>query len=447
MSRAGRIAESNSDWTDAALAAGLAAAFLWIFPSLAQDLGTASTVEGLRWVDPGTGRIGVVERPRRYLADVVRGGRLSNLARLGELAFRQPGVLGGEARLAALSCATCHPNGGANTDFLVPGLSDKPGNVDVTHRLFADFLDDGRFNPLNIPSLRGIAATAPYGRDGRIASLREFTRQVIVQEFMGEEPAPWLLDALTAYQNQLAFPPAPDGVSDDSAIARGRALFRRPFPAAPGSSCAACHPAGAAFLDGRRHDVGTGRPPGHLFDTPSLLGLAETAPYFHDGRAPDLAAVVTHFDTAFALALTRGEVDDLVAYLGHVGRVPEARTPIMLEREVGRLLSFLPLLDWAGKREFAQIGGFVSTALRREAGLIHARLPRAEGARTILLGWSRALRAMRERFERRDFIAARRAYRGLAEKLSSEARGVTAAAPGSLYRDGEIEAERQRRQR
>ena len=420
----------------AALLACLAA-----LPLAARELGQPNAIEGLRWLDPASGRIGVVVRPKRHLRDEVEGGRLSNLARLGELAFRQPAVLGGEARLGGLSCATCHPNGGANVEFRLPGLSDRPGNVDVTHRAFGGFLADGRANPVNIPSLRGIAATAPYGRAGLVAGLRAFTRRVIVLEFEGDEPAPWLLDALLAYQRQLSFPPPGATRGGEDAMARGRAIFNRPFPAGGRLGCAGCHPPSAAFQDGQRHDVGTGG----LFDSPSLRGLGETAPYFHDGRAEDLAAVVRHFDARHELGLGPGEVADLAAYLARIGETA-GEEAITLDGEVARLLAFVPLLEWAAKRDFAAIGGFVATALRREAGLIHARLPRAGAApaREILAGWSRALRALRDLFDGGGFAAARAAYPVLAERMKGEAATVRAAAPGSLYDAEEIERLRQR---
>jgi len=35
-----------------------------------------------------------------------------------------------------------------------------------------------------------------------------------------------------------------------------------------------------------------------------LRGLWQHAPYFHDGSAPDLLAVVNHYDRLFALGLS-----------------------------------------------------------------------------------------------------------------------------------------------
>src|SRR3546814_4193206 len=53
-------------------------------------------------------------------------------AEYGRLAFRSPMVLGGTASKAGLSCQACHPNGFANEDFFIPGLSDAHGRIDVS---------------------------------------------------------------------------------------------------------------------------------------------------------------------------------------------------------------------------------------------------------------------------------------------------------------------------
>ena len=291
------------------------------------------------------------------------GGNLPLLDTLGELAFRSPRILGGEARLGGLSCATCHPNGGTNRQFFVANLSDRPGNVDVSHRLFNPMADDAQFNPLNIPSLRGIVRTAPYGRNGRIASLREFTRNVIVNEFEGAEPAGWLLDALVAFEQELRFlPGAPIGVDGrltgnaDAAALRGERLFLRPFKLRPELNCATCHVPAGGFIDRGSHDVGSGG----AFDTPTLLNLVETPPYFHDGRYATLDAVVAHFDATYQLNLSAGEKDDLVAYLEFVGAAPDAAEPRRLASDLDRVRRFLAVVDFAASAEDRRIGAFAA---------------------------------------------------------------------------------------
>ena len=114
-----------------------------------------------------------------------------------------------------------------------------------------------------------------------------------------------------------------------------RSLFAKPRAAFDGDSCATCHPPSSFFRDGRTHRLGTGQPPSpHAiddgFDTPTLLGTAETAPYFHDGRFATLADVVAWFDRSFALDLGADGDADLTAYLAAVGasdRTADDRPP------------------------------------------------------------------------------------------------------------------------
>ena len=141
------------------------------------------------------------------------------------------------------------------------------------------------------------------------------------------------LDALAAYVASLdrVHPSpyrAPGGALTADAVA-GEAIFAR-------LECATCH-AGPDFTDsatGALHDVGTIRPTsGHRLggeltglDTPTLLGVWETAPYLHDGSAPTLRDVLTtanasqrHGATA---ALSERELDQLVAYLMQLDQGP-----------------------------------------------------------------------------------------------------------------------------
>lgn len=52
------------------------------------------------------------------------------------------------------------------------------------------------------------------------------------------------------------------------------------------------------------------------FRAPPLRGLAARAPYFHDGQAADLKAVISYFDRRFQIGLNPHQVHDLVAFLG-----------------------------------------------------------------------------------------------------------------------------------
>ena len=51
------------------------------------------------------------------------------------------------------------------------------------------------------------------------------------------------------------------------------------------------------------------------YRTTPLRGLWQHPPYFHDGSAPDLLAVVNHYDQFFGLNLTAAQKTDLVEFL------------------------------------------------------------------------------------------------------------------------------------
>ena len=65
---------------------------------------------------------------------------------------------------------------------------------------------------------------------------------------------------------------------------------------------------GRALISGRWKDIGR-------FKGPILRGLPARAPYFHNGSAPDLAAVVDFYDDRFGIGFTAQEKADLVAFL------------------------------------------------------------------------------------------------------------------------------------
>jgi len=51
------------------------------------------------------------------------------------------------------------------------------------------------------------------------------------------------------------------------------------------------------------------------YRTTPLRALWEHPPYFHDGSAPNLDAVVNHYDRLFGLGLSSKQKRDLVEYL------------------------------------------------------------------------------------------------------------------------------------
>lgn len=280
------------------------------------------------------------------------------LVAYGDMLFDSAQIFGSPARDLGISCATCHNRSDINQRLFIPGASHQPGAIDVDGAFFNPIFNDRRDDPIDIPSLRGLRFTGPYGRDGRFASLREFTRNVIVGEFGGAEPTPFMLDALVAYMLEFDFLPnsmlTPDGQLTDLAPAaarRGEAVFNRPFAGLGNRSCAACHVPGANFLDRQAYDIGSAAPAyegarGGAFDTPTLLGTAYTAPYFHDGSLPTLAAVVDWFDATKSLGLSAAERADLTAYLETVGAADQPYEEFDAENTAFRL-AFSELVTFA----------------------------------------------------------------------------------------------------
>jgi hypothetical protein len=65
---------------------------------------------------------------------------------------------------------------------------------------------------------------------------------------------------------------------------------------------------GRALIDGKWSHIGR-------FKGPMLRNLAPRAPYFHNGFAKDLNAVVEFYDERFAIGFTKQEKSDLIAFL------------------------------------------------------------------------------------------------------------------------------------
>jgi cytochrome c peroxidase len=115
-------------------------------------------------------------------------------------------------------------------------------------------------------------------------------------------------------------PGPPAGLVDAAAAERGRAVFEGD------GRCASCHLPDDHFTDvneGRLHaPAETGMDPAYAartatgrYRTTPLRALWQHPPYFHDGSAPTLRAVVDHYDRVLTLGLSEQEKRDLVEYL------------------------------------------------------------------------------------------------------------------------------------
>lgn len=122
---------------------------------------------------------------------------------LGKLLFKSTSLLGEKAVRIELSCNSCHPSGHVNTSFYIAGLSEKPGTIDLTNSFWGAGQEDNKFNPIPIPTLRGVSKTAPYGSQLNLTSLAAFTSHVMIDEFGAPPPQKTILKALLSYMNEL----------------------------------------------------------------------------------------------------------------------------------------------------------------------------------------------------------------------------------------------------
>ena len=131
------------------------------------------------------------------------------------------------------------------------------------------------------------------------------------------------LDPLRDYQLSLEAPQTDGGTRGATAAKRGRVVFNSV------ARCAGCH-LGDALTDVNANRLHTaeevGQDPAYaqrsatkLYRTTPLRGLWHppqlVGPYFHDGSAPTLEAVVDHYVKLLGLKLTPAQRADLVEYL------------------------------------------------------------------------------------------------------------------------------------
>ena len=201
-----------------------------------------------------------------------------------------------------------------------------PGRFDPRYN------QDGKSTPLVLPPAYGLAQVRneTYTAEGPISYWNAY---VAVTQMGGRgnfsdprlkidvKHSPDLvtakLPALRAYQHSLLAPPPPAGSVDATVAARGRAVFDR--------SCASCHIGGSGTDNngGTLHAAAeTGvdgayaaRTVNKAYRTTPLRALWQHPPYFHDGSAPTLAAVVAHYNRARTLGLTEDQQRELVEYL------------------------------------------------------------------------------------------------------------------------------------
>ena len=203
-----------------------------------------------------------------------------------------------------VACASCHQEGRSDA---------------VTW----DFAQGPRDTPTNAG---GMLATGFLFRTADRNKVQDYWHTVNIEQGGNFDPVieATLLDAIADYVN-LAIPAPIPPTTNPTLVAQGKIIFER-----SDVGCATCHN-GPAFTDSGQgnptldlagtvllHDVGTCVTTGFpdvdhvdvdgdpraacMFDTPSLIGVASTPPYLHDGSAATLLDV---------LEQTRGKMGDI----------------------------------------------------------------------------------------------------------------------------------------
>jgi hypothetical protein len=203
-----------------------------------------------------------------------------------------------EATRSGIACQSCHMH--ADSDDAAYNLGD--------HRLLPTL------------TVRGLADTAPYLRDGSYPRLRDLddVAQTLYRGYLRNQAARG--ETVEAFVRSLPRRDNPRFASE-----RDRAAERRGLEAFYKAQCDTCHrppafsnlaqlPLRFVFPEQATH-LGTEE----ILDTPSLLSVAASPPYLNDGRAATLDAVLVaqnlqnrHGDVQ---SLTASEQRDLIAFL------------------------------------------------------------------------------------------------------------------------------------
>ncbi len=207
----------------------------------------------------------------------------------GHDVFHQsPGLSTGMS--TSIACASCHPGAGDDA---------RTWNFEA-------------IGPRRTQTVRGgISETAPLHWDGDMQDVGHIMSEVFVNRMGGTPQGPRLSRLIQRWMDSVPTLQQSAPV-DVAAIERGKAIYNDEKAA-----CNSCH-SGSKLTNNLFADVGTGK----QFQVPTLMGIADRAPYMHDGCAPTLRA---RFDGSDACGggdkhgvtshLTSAQVDDLVVYL------------------------------------------------------------------------------------------------------------------------------------
>ncbi|MEZ4321468.1 MAG: cytochrome c peroxidase [Myxococcota bacterium] len=188
---------------------------------------------------------------------------------------------------SGVSCSTCHSEG--RDDGLTWQLGDERRQT---------------------PSLAGtVSATHPVTWTGNVESVAAEAELTSLIRMGGIDMASSEYQDIQRFVDWTRPVILPDANLSDPRIAEGEALFNR-----EDVGCASCHMPGSAFTSPEHHAMyGLA-----AVNTPTLLGIAATAPYLHDGRAATLRDVLElsrSGEMGDTSMLSTTEMDALEAYL------------------------------------------------------------------------------------------------------------------------------------
>jgi cytochrome c553 len=211
--------------------------------------------------------------------------RFSEAAQRGKALFR----MGNNQQLSsngAMACASCHPE--VRTD----GLMWRIGGAS-----------------LNTPMLAGkVMGTHPFKWDGGDKNISTSLRST-VKRLGGTGINKSQAADIAAFLSEMDRPRTPT-VTSRKAVARGKKIFR-----SREAGCTTCH---SGKLRTNRHSYELADDLEKV-DTPALVGLAASAPYYHDGSAVTLRALLLENGSIHGMGkvshLSEKDIDALVSYL------------------------------------------------------------------------------------------------------------------------------------
>ncbi len=221
-----------------------------------------------------------------WQSNELAASRLSDQALRGRDLFRQ----GNTTKIStggAMACSSCHAEARAD------GLSWRLQGKNLQTPLLGGRITDGAH---------------PFKWDGKDPNITASLTNTVTR-LGGTGITVAEADDIAAFLQAMPAPRTPS-VDDPKAVARGKKLFESET-----TGCLTCH-SGALMTDQNQYDLATDL---DEVDTPSLVGLAVSAPYYHDGSAATLEALLRDNGSIHGMgnvaSLTDAQVSDLVQYM------------------------------------------------------------------------------------------------------------------------------------